>query len=151
MTDECITCPGHTCMNCGEHVHDWDGEHACHTAARRRFSAALAQFESGLSAALAVHGGVIHAVDCRTVKAHIGIARNIIAGDEPAYCNWHPWPLVHEQRVIGYTGQCCSPPVLVQRPTPQRRLVRRLTGIGWPGDDGRCPKGRLPLWTREGS
>lgn len=149
MTTECITCPGITCMDCGEHVHDWDGWHACHASARAEFIAALAEFERALSGALAVGSGLVHAVDCRTVKAHIGIARNIIAGAEPAYCNWSAWPVIREQRTIGFTGQCCSPPILVQPPRPKTVFRRRLTGIGWPEDDGRCPKGRLPRWTRE--
>lgn len=152
MTTECITCPGITCMDCGEHVHDWDGWHYCHIAAARKLAAELAEFESGLTRALAVDsgGGCFHAVDCRTVKSHITIARGIRDSGEAAYGDhWSFWKLVHDERVVGYGRQCCSPSVLIQPPPPKRvRLVRRLTGIGWPEDD-RCAKGRLPLWTRE--
>jgi hypothetical protein len=149
MTQECSGCGGRNCSDCGQHVHDWGGHHYCHIAIARRISAELTEFEKDLTRARAVGAGnSFHAVDCRTVKAHITVARNIIASNEAAYSDyWRLWRLVHDQCVVGYGNQCCSPPVTIQ--PPARRMVRRLTGIGWPGGDGRCSKGRLPLWTRE--
>lgn len=152
MTKRCGGCDGRTCPDCRKHVHDWEGHHYCHTEARREIGQALEQFVAALAEARAVEvGGGFHAVDCRTVKAHLTAARGIIASDEAAYCSWSPWRLVYDERAVGYRNRCCSPPVLIQKPTPHIRYVRRLTGLGWPGDDGRCPKGRLPRWTREAS
>lgn len=138
-------CPGYICADCDQHVHPWDGDHLmwCPPGMRRVNGRLLAAFFDALKDATGVISptGMIHAVDCSTVRAHITWNQA-----DSAY-NWRPWKAVYGERVVGKTGLCCSPSVLVQ--PRRRRLVRRLTGLGWPDDDGRCARGHLPLWTRE--
>jgi hypothetical protein len=152
-TDHCNgTCQGHPCNDCGQHIHPWDGprhSEQCPVVVRRYVSGALAEFEKGLRAATAVlsKSGMLHAVDCVNVRVHLAGAQDSL--DDPAdlWNCWRPWKLVTTDRIVAKTGRCCSPPVLAQ--AKPRRLVRRLTGLGWPDDNGRCAKGRLPRWTRE--
>lgn len=154
MTYECNgTCQGEICGECQEHVHPWDGSHwnYCWPGQRREIAEKLTAFLAEMEHARAVtagRNGIWHAADCGIVKAHITFGHKAIASTEVGAC-WDPWIVTTKDREIGYTGRCCSPPIVVQPYVPPRRLVRRLTGIGWPGDNGRCPKGRLPLWTRE--
>jgi hypothetical protein len=83
--------------------------------------------------------GMVHDVQCPTVRGHLTAALR------PGSClNWNPWRTISEATVVGKSCHLCSPPVTIQA---KRRRVR-LTGIGWPSDDGRCAKGHLPRWER---
>lgn len=139
------------CTLCREHLHPADGAHYC--PAKPRVD--LARFTAELVTATAVFSrqGLAHAVDCPIVKAHItsGEAAVISAetpGSDPRnWQSWEPWIVTRKILVTGKRCKLCSPVATVQgRPKP---LVARLTGLGWPNNDGTCAKGRLPAWARE--
>lgn len=140
MTKKCDGCGGGNCRDCGDHVHPWDGSHYCEPGQLRENAELRARFLATMDDATAVRSGsgMIHAVDCHIVRGHLKFAESPWP--------WMPWHAVHQVSLVGRTGQCCSPNATVQK--NPRRMVRRLTGIGWPDDDGRCAKGRLPRWTK---
>lgn len=144
MTQHCDgTCQGAPCIDCGEHVHPWDDNHGyfCEPAQRRRNAALLAIFinEAELAAAVISPTGMVHDVNCQVVKAHMTYANTA--------WEWRAWRTTQASAVVGKSCQVCSPSITVQR--SPRRLIRRLTGLGWPNEGGGCARGHLPRWTRE--
>lgn len=139
--EECLGCGGDNCPACGAHRHPWEGGMFHCDAEALRFNAErLAGFMDALKGATAVQSssGMLHAVDCHIVRAHI-------AGAERPWW-WSPWRVIHRSTITGRASQCCSPAATVQ--AKPRRMIRRLTGLGWPDEDGRCAKGRLPRWAK---
>jgi hypothetical protein len=146
------TCQAETCPDCHAHVHPWETSlhtERCPTVVRREVTRALAEFTNSLRTATAVlsKAGTLHAPDCSNVKAHLKFAQVSLDYPIDLWNCWRPWKLIYADRIVGKTGRCCSPSVMAQK--KPRRLVRRLTGLGWPEEGGRCAKGRLPRWTRE--
>lgn len=134
------TCQGYSCPECDQHLHPWDGYHGddCEVRKKTRKREHAARIRAMLddSRALAFRSpqGIIHAPGCVILKD----------GEWRLGTGWTP---IYADRIVGKTKSCCSPAITVQ--APARRVQVRLTGIGWPDDDGRCVKGRLSLHVRE--
>jgi hypothetical protein len=140
MTKKCDGCGGFACADCADHVHPWDGWHFCEPGRRRENAERLAAFVDALRTATAVISpqGLVHDVECPTVRAHITWASTLT--------EWRAWPTTRDRAVVGKSCKSCSPAATVQA-KPRQRLVR-LTGLGWPDDEGGCVRGHVPRWAK---
>lgn len=158
-THPCVDCP--VCGGCN--CEDWI--HCCGLYDNRTATAGLSAYYAAAANPAAVivsPSRTVHNPRCGAVKAHMSFARHYVDsapcpclhGDrdsQAAMPSWSPWNIESAAVVEGYPCLMCTPAAVVTPPIRVKRVQVRLTGIGWPGDDGRCAKGRLPLHAKAGA